>query len=187
MGILDKKQREQCVEDLTYRLNAMLAWDLMEYIKAKYKVKNKVNKWNSVYDESQVLVPALEISIVFGRQLLEFLRINLVRENLEDRVAQGKKRNTDDVVITDYNPNIIDLPINDPLTIQNGQHFISMIKVANKAVAHMTTNGTTEAEFESMKIARMIILQLIQKYVPEVDMEKIWWIKKDSFRNAILN
>jgi hypothetical protein len=166
----------------------MLAWDLMMYVKEKYKKENERRKKESVYDHSHVVDPALEISIVFGRQLLEFLRITWDRSTnkLDAFPLKGKKTYPDDVLINSLYPSMTALPLGDPLVTANELHLVRLIKVANKAAAHLTTTSTTFDEFESMKIARQIIYELVTKYVPDIVAKEVWWNNKDDQRNAIL-
>jgi hypothetical protein len=167
----------------------MRAWDLMMYTKDKYAAYNAKENNESVYTHSHILDPALEISIVFGRQLLDFLRINYnsTDDRLEDFIALKKKGvRSDDIFITLFHPTMTSFPIDNTLTISNAEHIKCLIKVANKAAAHLTTTETTSAEFESMKIARQVIYDLILHYVPGLRNNIIWWEKRDEQRNAIM-
>ncbi|HYI76743.1 MAG TPA: hypothetical protein VEW65_03930 [Chryseolinea sp.] len=186
--LASKSERQQCVKDIVYRVNAMLAWDLMVYVKEKYKPKNERENKESVYGQSQVVVPALEISIVFGRQLLEFLKITWDRSTgkLDEFPQKNRKTYPDDILILSLYPSLTTRPLQDPTVAANEVHLIRLIKVANKAAAHLTTTSTTDDEFESMKIARQVIYQLVLKYVPDIATSDIWWTTKDDQRNAIL-
>lgn len=181
--------KTQALKDITYRLNSMRAWDIMMFVKEKYKTYNTKENLESAYDHSHIVDPALEISIVFGRQLLDFLRINYNPKDdlLEDFVALNKKSvRADDVSVTLFHPNMTSFPINNIITTNNQEHIKCLIKVANKAAAHLTTTETTSKEFESMKLARKDIYDLVLHYVPDLDKELVWWTKKDEQRNAIL-
>ena len=81
---------------------------------------------------------------------------------------------------------MISFPLDNSLTTYNADHIKCLIKVANKAAAHLTMTETTMTEFESMKIARQVIYDLILSYVPGLDKNLIWWAKKDEQRNAIM-
>lgn len=179
----------QILKDITYRVNSMLAWDLMVYTKHKYAGFNKSNGLTSAYDNSLVLDPAFEISIVFGRQLLDFLRINYdSRKNaLEDKIALNKKQTrSDDIFIDFLYPNMTSFPLGHPLTKKNDLQLLHLLKVANKAAAHLTTTCTTEPEFENLRIARQTIYELILHYVPDLNKDLIWWSNRDDQRNATL-
>ena len=78
------------------------------------------------------------------------------------------------------------LPLNDPLTVSNKIHLVRLIKVANKATAHFTITSTTDEEFESMKIARLTIYDLMLKYVSDIDKNIIRWTQRDSYPDAIM-
>lgn len=180
--------KEQIIKDVEYRINSMLAYDLMLYTKARFKDYNIENKLGSVYDNSLILEPAFEVSIVFGRQLLDFLCIN--RKNLTNTLynkVASKQVNNDDVYYTLFTPSAQIAPINNPLTIQNTEHILHLIKVANKACAHLTTSHTSTPEFASLEIARHTIYKLVLIYVPEIRLNNIWWENKDEQMNAIFN
>jgi hypothetical protein len=166
----------------------MLAWDLMVYVKEKYKRENERKKRTSAYGQSHVVEPALEISIVFGRQLLEFLKITWDRstDKLTEFPQRNRKTYPDDILIISLYPTLTTLPLRDPLVAANELHLTRLIKVANKAAAHLTTTSTTDDEFESMRIARQVIYELILKYVPDIATNDVWWTTRDSQRNAIL-
>lgn len=181
--------KTQILKDITYRVNSMLAWDLMVYTEQKYADFNKRRGLTSVYSNSLVLEPAFEISIVFGRQLLDFLRINYDSKlsKLEDKIELGKKQvRADDVYINFFQPNITSFPLDHPLTKENEIHLSHLLKVANKAAAHLTSAGTTQIEFESLTIAKQTIYELILHYVPALNKDLIWWSRKDDQRNATL-
>jgi hypothetical protein len=121
--------------------------------------------------------------------LLDFLRINYnpTNDRLEDFVALAKKKvRNDDIFITLFHPAMTSFPIDHNLTIINADHIKCLIKVANKAAAHLTTTETRSTEFESMKIARQVIYDLILLYVPGLNKNAIWWEKRDEQRNAIM-
>lgn len=170
-------QRKQAIKDAKFRLDSMLSWDLFDFIKNKYKNEK------SVYSTGHVVDPVLEISSVFGRQLLQFLKIRKPKRT--DKLEEYCGTESDDVTIDLLYPNITSFPLHDPLTIQNTIHLVRLIKVANKATAHFTLQQTTSEEFESMKIARMVIYELILKYVPDINKNDIRWTKRDDFMDAL--
>ena len=175
---LNNTQRQQCIKDATFRLNCMLTWDLFVYIKDKYKNER------SAYATGHLLDPALEISAVFGRQLLEFLKIKKTKN--EDGFVDYSGHENDDVTIDLLYPSMTSFPVQDALTVANKIHLVRLIKVANKATAHFTRTPTKDEEFESMKIARMVIHELILKYIPDIDKNEIRWTQKDYYTDAIM-
>jgi hypothetical protein len=174
---LNNSQRQQAIKDATFRLNCMLTWDLFVFIQNKYKNKK------SVYATGHVLDPALEISAVFGRQLLEFLKIKKPKKT--DTLVNYSGNESDDVTIDMVYPAMTSFPLQDPLTIANEIHLVKLFKVANKATAHFTRTPTTDEEFESKKIARMVIYDLILKYIPDINKDEIRWTQKDHYLDAL--
>jgi len=157
----------------------MLSWDLFVYISKKYKNER------SVYATGHVLDPVLEISAVFGRQLLEFLKIKKPKN--QDTLIEYSGHEMDDITIDMLYPSMVSLPLNDSLTINNKIHLVRLIKVANKATAHFTRTSTTDEEFESMTIARMTIYDLMLKYVPDIDQSAVRWTQRDTYPDAIMH
>jgi hypothetical protein len=170
-------QRKQAIIDAKFRLDSMLSWDLFDFI------KNKYNNPKSVYATGHIADPVLEISAVFGRQLLQFLKIRKPKKH--DTLEEYCGTELDDITIDLLYPNMPTLPLNDSLTIQNTIHLVRLIKVANKATAHFTREQTTSEEFESMKIARKIIYELMLKYVPDIDTKEIRWTNRNDFMDAL--
>ncbi len=121
---LSNPQRKQAVTDATFRLNCMLSWDLFVFIQEKYKNEK------SVYATGHVLDPVLEISAVFGRQLLEFLKIKKLKNS--DILVNYGGHEDDDVTVDLLYPAMTSFPLQDSLTIQNTIHLVRLIKVANK-------------------------------------------------------
>lgn len=175
---LDSKQRQQCLKNVTFRLNCMLTWDLFVFIKDKFKNDR------SVYATGHLLDPALEISSVFGRQLLGFLKIK--KHYTEDRLIEYFGKEDDDVTIESLYPTMTTFPLQDELTTVNEIHLVRLIKVANKATAHFTLTETTYDEFESMKTARQVIFELVLKYIPDIDKNEIRWIQRDNYKDALI-
>jgi 23S rRNA U2552 (ribose-2'-O)-methylase RlmE/FtsJ len=174
---LTDQQKMQAIKDAKFRLDSMLSWDLFDFIKNKYKNEK------SVYSTGHVADPVLEISSVFGRQLLQFLKIKKPRKT--DTLKEYFGVEPDDVTIDLLYPNMTSFPLYDQLTIQNTVHLVRLIKVANKATAHFTLQQTTAEEFESMKIARKVIYELILKYIPDINRDEVRWTRRDDFMDAL--
>lgn len=153
-----------------------MSYDLFVFI------QNKFNNKDSVYATGHILEPALEISIVFGRQLLNFLKIK--KKNKED-VLDEFTGEDDDITINQYYPLMTDFPINDPLIIKNKVHIIRLLKVANKAAAHFTDKNTTTEEFSSMRLARYTIYVLLIKYLPDLNPSMLRWNDRKNYLDAI--
>lgn len=178
MQKLNETQRQQCIKDAVFRLNCMLTWDLFVYIQRKY------NNTKSVYAKGHLLDPALEISAVFGRQLLEFFKIKKPKN--QDELVDYSGHENDDITIDLLYPSMTSFPLQDDLIQENKIHLVRLIKVANKSTAHFTRTQTTEEEFESMKIARMVIYELVLKYIPDINRSDIRWTQRDNYRDAIM-
>jgi hypothetical protein len=155
-----------------------MSWDLFVYIKERYKNER------SVYATGHVLDPVLEVSAVFGRQLLQFLKIK--KPKSKDVLDEYVGNESDDVTIDLVYPTMTSFPLDDPLTKSNELHLVRLIKVANKATAHFTRTPTTDDEFESMKLARLVIYELVLKYVPDIDRNEIRWTQRDQYPDAIM-
>ena len=176
-GPLNDEERQQCINDAVYRVDCLMAYDLFLFIQEKYKQKG------SVYETGHVLNPAFETSLVFGRQLLEFLQIK--KERKSDHLKLSHANEDDDVTISRFNPNLSTLPRYDPLTIANEIHLFRLINTAHKATAHFTKTPTTDEAFNSLKQARSIIYELMVKYVPEILNYPLIWKEREYFHDAI--
>ena len=174
---LNIKEQEQCIKDAVYRVDCLMAYDLFLFIHTKYKQKG------SVYATGHVLNPAFETSLVFGRQLLEFLQIK--KDRKADKLKPSNPIEDDDVTISRFNPNLSLLPFNDPLTTINEIHLVRLINTANKATAHFTKTSTTDEAFNSLEQARRVIYELMTKYVPEILNYPLIWKQREYFLNAI--
>ena len=160
----------------------MLAWDLFVHISNRYKNER------SVYVTGQVLQPAFEVSAIFGRQLLNFLKIKKNNKNeLIEFIGKGK----DDLTIDCIYPSMTSFPLQDNLAQTNQNDLLTLIKVADKAIAHFTKEPTTDEEFQSLKNARMVIYELILKYFPDIIntpnyKTEIRWMDRDNYTDAII-
>lgn len=190
MIILDTNEKiQQATKDLKYRLNSMMAYDIYNHLFEKYKCINEENGLTSIYHESHIIDPALEISIVFGRQLLDFLQIghNKATGQLDNPLIY--KRNSikpDDLFLSSF-PGITKFPLADSIVTTYDRHIKSIIKVANKASAHMTFSHTTDQEFLDIKEIKPIIFDLCLKYIPNITHDNLWWFNRDSIKNAYMD
>src|SRR6185312_12598296 len=121
---LDVKQKQQYIKDIIYRLNCLMSWDLFKYIQEKYKNER------SVYLTGQILEPAFEVSAIFGRQLLGFLKIKKIKNKNE--LVKFSGNDSDDLTIDLFYPSNIGIFCLDELTEENQKDLINLIKVADK-------------------------------------------------------
>ena len=154
---------------LPYRINSLLSPDLITHrrntnISEELKVK--------CYQDSLVLEPSFEISIIFGRALLHFLGIDYDRTKNDLKVFKPK---SDDFTIKSLFFDRHFCPLNEELIIQNKNSLCLIIKIANKSVAHLTTVVSNDEEHIQLGKARMTIYRLVLKYVPEINKDGIWW------------
>jgi hypothetical protein len=173
---LDDQEKQKCLDDAKYRLNCLMAYDLYLFMQNKYK------NYGSVYSTGHILEPAIEVSLAFGRQLLEFLQIK--KEQNNDKLYCSKTKD-DNVTISLYNPNITPLPYYDQLTSANEIHLVRLIFLAHKSVAHFSRHIPTKEEQDSLEQARKTIFQLMLKYMPELSNFQLIWKERDNFLDAI--
>jgi hypothetical protein len=183
---LDVQQTQPYVKDIIYRLNCLMSWDLFKYIQEKYKNER------SVYKTGQIVEPAFEVSAIFGRQLLGFLKIKK-KYGKNELIELTASNNSDDLTIDSLYASEIGIFHLHELTEENKSDLINLIKVADKAIAHFTKNHTKDEEFTSLENARLVIYNLILKYVPDIkndpdyDYKKnIRWENRESYTDAII-
>ena len=176
MKPLDDREKQKCLEDAKYRLNCLMAYDLYLFIQNKYR-NNR-----SVYSTGHILEPAIEVSLAFGRQLLEFLQIK--KDQTSNKLYCSKTKD-DNLTISLYNPNLTTLPFNDHLTSANEVHLVRLIFLAHKSVAHFSRHIPTADEQESLEQARKTIFHLMLKYMPELSSFPLIWNERDNFVDAI--
>ena len=127
------------------------------------------------YQDSLILEPAFEISIIFGRSLLNFLGISYDPKT-NDLIVHQPREN--DLTMKDIYPNKTLCPLTDQLLVDNKKSLCTIIKLANKSVAHLTTLMSSEEEHGLLKDARFTIYRLMLKYVPDVNKAGIWWYQQ---------
>jgi hypothetical protein len=160
-----------------------MSWDLFKYIQEKYKNER------SVYLTGQILEPAFEVSAIFGRQLLGFLKIKKIKNKNE--LVKFSGNDSDDLTIDLFYPSNIGIFCLDELTEENQKDLINLIKVADKAIAHFTRVPSKNEELSSLENARLIIYDLILKHVPDIAnypnyKTEIRWMDRNNYTDAII-
>ena len=157
----------------------MLAHDLLLYRKKQAEFGDIKGR---CYGDSLVVEPLYEISLIFGRSLLNFLGIRLKNDrtgitkgNLEAKEKLGN--HGDDINIQDLFPEKELCPLDHEIIEDNKEALIELLYWANKSVAHLTTKISlnTSEEQDLIPSARKAIYKLILDVLPEINMEKIWW------------
>ena len=172
MIISDQVLKEEYLnKHLPYRINSMLAHDLIMHRKTTshfYSIRD------SCYGDSTVVEPIFEISIIFGRTLLNFLGLTYDKENNKIKTIQPKN---DDLTIQSLFPNKNLCTPEDPIVKENHDELCTIIKLANKSVAHLTSeiSETKTGDHDKLPKARIAIYNLMLKYVPEMNKDNIWW------------
>ena len=154
---------------LPYRLNSLMARDIMTY--RQNNIFLSKNQKISPYEDSLVIEPAFEISLVFGRALLQFIGISYDK----DGEFESPRFRTDDVTLKSIFPNRAFCDKNDSLLKENNFAIAALFKIANKSVAHLTSKLSNDREHELLPRARKAIYHLVLKYVPEIDVNKLWY------------
>lgn len=156
---------------LPYRINSMLAHDLIIYRKTTSHFRSIKD---NCYGDSTVVEPIFEISIIFGRTLLNFLGLTLNRaKNKIDAIIPKN----DDLTIQSLFPSRDFCSPTDTIVVENHDELCTIIKLANKSVAHLTSEitETRSGDHDKLPKARKAIYNLMLKYVPEMNKDNIWW------------
>ncbi len=160
-------------KDLPYIINSMLAHDLMMYRKDK---GTHPNQSNVCYSDSLVVDPAFELGPLFARKLLNFLGLTI------DKSQTTIKRKThfedDDVRITCLGPNLNFCDLDHHLLKENEVSIVTLLKLANKSIAHLTSISTLESDFSHLKPAKLAIYHLMLEYVEGLNTKAIWWTEQ---------
>jgi len=169
MEIDDKQKQEYLDKHLPYRLNSLLAPDLITFrrtlnISQELKLK--------CYQDSLVLEPAFEISIIFGRSLLNFLGITY--DSKSKKLIKYSPK-SDDISLINIYPERDFCPLTEDLIVENYESLCTIIKLANKSVAHLTSTESNANEHSLLENARKTIYKLTLKYVPDINKKGIWW------------
>jgi hypothetical protein len=165
----DQERELYLRKHLPYRLNSMLAHDLMLWRKKQPLYRNIRD---ACYGDSLVVEPMFEASLIFGRSLLNFI---------------GVACDWDGVALRRHTPKGTDLtikhliagrefcPVSDSIVQEHESSLLVLLKRADKSVAHMTATVLDNADLEQIPRARMAIYSLYRRYLPEVDYSAVWW------------
>ncbi|MGN0003201.1 MAG: hypothetical protein ACI35V_07190 [Sphingobacterium composti] len=148
---------------LPYRLNVLMSHDILTHPCSKPILEN----------EKIILERSLEASIVFGRLLMNFLGVT-IEDKIDKKFKRYGKRNTDyDIQNLGYDY----LDFNHPIFKQNENEIHTLIKYANKTVAHCTSIFPSNAEQDQFKTAKKAIYELVITHITEIDRSKLSWEK----------
>ncbi|MDB5008941.1 MAG: hypothetical protein JWP45_3334 [Mucilaginibacter sp.] len=155
-----------------------------------YRQKNKTDEWGrlarSPYEDSLFLEPAFEISLVFGRSLMEFLGIKYDHKNQQLKELDPINLGSDDITLKSLFPQRSYCTLQDRDLIKHKADIAILFKIANKSVAHLTSKLSNEQEHACLPKARKAIYDLLLKYVPEISKDKLWYhaqIESSEIRN----
>lgn len=174
MPLTEEQIHEYLSEHLPYRLNCLRAWDiyLSRRTTRSYDLESDTLK---CYWKSEILAPAFEISILFGRSLLNFLGIRLKENRLKNFTPSDLSKNEEDsVYIWDINVNKDPYLINNLLDYEQ-THLVHLLSIANKSVAHLTSKNAGTVQLASLIPARQIIYRIMVNYVDGLAINKLWW------------
>ncbi|MBS0299939.1 MAG: hypothetical protein JSR32_08445 [Proteobacteria bacterium] len=163
--------QEYLNKHIPYRINSMLAHDL---IMRRKKQNHFTPIKDNCYGDSVVVEPVFEISLIFARSLLNFIGIS--KQNKNDTLIPFAPKN-DDLTIQSLFPGRSFCPLNDQIVIDNYAALCMIIKLANKSVAHLTSEitETLSTDHDILPHARFATYQLVLKYLPETNKQNIWW------------
>lgn len=172
MNLSPEQQAEYLQKHIPYRLNSLMAWDIYN-LRRRAKKYEEEEKDRKCYWESELLNPALEISIVFARSLIQFLGLSLRANKLEYFVSKIEE----DVQIWNVIPGKQPYPLSKLSSVEQ-QHLCNIIKIANKASAHMTTKFSSSDEFDSLIPGRELLFKMVTEYVDNLDRTNLWWLNE---------
>ncbi len=170
LAITDESLKaEYLKKHLPYRINSMLAHDLIMLRKTQKEFQERSE---ICYGDSTIVEPIFEISLIFGRSLLNFLGLSCSNNKIS-RFNPAK----DDVTLKSLFPLRDYCPLDEQIILENHDGLCKIIKLANKSVAHLTsvTSETTPDEYDTLPSTRQAIYRLLLKYVPEITKENIQW------------
>jgi len=167
---------------LPYRLNSLMAWDIMMFRQKSNADNRYINLPISPYQDSLVIEPAFEISLVFGRALMQFLGISYEQKDGILKVLINKSKQ-DDITLQSLFPDRLFCTLDDNDLKESESDIAILFRIANKSVAHLTSMVSSSEELERLPYARKAIYNLILKYVPEISKEKLWY--NNEINNAI--
>lgn len=160
--------------DFPYRLNSLMAHDMILHRKKQAhfdEIKDRC------YGDSLVVEPVFEISPIFGRSLLNFLGLGL--DYKTNKINRKEPRGTD-FSIKNLFPEREFCALDDPIILQHNDNLATLIRIADKSVAHLTSVLTQESDHEKLPYARKAVYDLILKHIPEINKQNIWWYTQIS-------
>jgi hypothetical protein len=171
-NLSESKIKSLLEKDIPYVLNSMLAYDLMMHRKEK-GINPELKE--SCYGDSPVIEPAFELGPIFGRSLLNFLGI--ASDNTYSEITPKKWRETD-LRITWLGSNYHCCDIKHNIISENKIHLLTLLKIADKCIAHLTTVKSQEDDHPHLRPAKLAIHKLVLEHVHGLKHERIWWISQ---------
>ena len=126
----------------------------------------------SCYGDSPVTEPAFELGPIFGRSLLNFIGISA--DKTYSTIVPKKLWDTD-LRITSLGQNYSACDINHKTIIDNKDHILTMLKLADKCIAHLTTIKSQETDHPHLRPAKIATYSLVIEHVHGLKLDKIWW------------
>lgn len=152
-----------------------MAHDLMLY---RQGLPQYANLKTDCYQDSLVVDPAFEISLIFGRSLLNFLGLGLDLTNWNITAKPPQQRpnsQTQDYTIRDLFPERPFCSPDNPIIVSNSHQLCTLYKLADKSVAHLTSAIVNSEDHNELPSARKAIYDLVLESIPEINKQKIWW------------
>ncbi|WP_148041900.1 hypothetical protein [Hanamia caeni] len=171
MTLTSQQQLKYLNEEIPYRLNSLMAWDLY-FSRRRAKTYEQESENKKCYWESEFLQPAFEISIVFARSLIHFMGLGLK----ENKLVNFYSNKEDDVQIWDVIPGKQAYPLSILNSIEK-QNLCNILKIANKSSAHLTLNFATDEEFASLIPGRRLVFRMVTEYVDNLNKSCLGWIE----------
>ena len=175
MTLTPQQQLEYLNKHIPYRLNSLMAWNINVSRRSanNYEEENENKK---CYWESEFLQPAFEISIVFARGLIQFLGLGLKKNKLINfDIKKFDIKKEDDVYVWGVIPGKQAYPLSKLNKIEQ-KDLCNILKIANKSSAHLTSNFSTDEEFDSLISGRKLVFRMVTEYVDNLDKTLLWWI-----------
>ena len=98
---------------------------------------------------------------------------------MTNKIIRKEPRDTD-IAITHLFPNRGFCPLDDSIIVKYNSSLAILIRAADKAVAHMTSIRSQEEDHNKFPEARKAVYDLVLKYIPEINKDKIWWYTQIS-------
>ena len=159
---------------IPYFINSMLAHDLMMYRKEN-GIKPLLK--DTCYGDSPVIDPAFELGPIFGRVLLNFIGISA--DNNYTSIIRKRWRDND-LKIIELGAHFKQCDINHHIITNNKLQILTMFKLADKCIAHLTNVTSQESDHPYLRPAKIATCKLVLEHVHGIRRDKIWWIKEVS-------